>query len=80
MDAKYATEAGYFQNAFPNSNIVVYGPGDPTCIHKAGESLNIGSLLQYEKELFDVLNGYSNYASCDKIDVKRVVHTRKKYY
>lgn len=77
LDAPYTTEAGYFQNAFPTSNIIIYGPGNPDCIHKAGESISISNLLQYEKELIQLLNNYLSYSINERKDIKKLVHRKK---
>ena len=74
IDAKYATEAGYFQRAFPNANIVIYGPGDPENIHKAGESINPNNLLRYEFELKEMLSNYLTYRKQKKQGVKKLVY------
>ena len=66
IDARYATEAGFFQLTFPNANIVIYGPGNPECIHKAGESIDINNLLQYNAEFLDMINNYLDYINNNK--------------
>ena len=73
INAKYATEAGYFQQAFPNSDIVIYGPGDPKDIHKSGESLNPINLFRYEIELRELLNNYIFYRVQEQQSVKKRV-------
>lgn len=73
INAKYATEAGYFQQAFPNSDIVIYGPGDPKDIHKSGESLNPINLFRYEIELRELLNNYIFYRMQEQQSVKKRV-------
>lgn len=61
IDAQYATEAGYFEQLYPDSSIVIYGPGDPNCIHKAGEGIEPNKLLTYESEFKEMLQRYIEY-------------------
>jgi len=72
IDAKYATEAGYFQKIFPEANIVIYGPGNPENIHKAGESINPNNIFCYEVELRELLNNYLIYRKREKQHVKKI--------
>lgn len=72
INAKYATEAGYFQQIFPSSDIVIYGPGDPKDIHKSCESLNPINLFRYEIELRKLINNYILYRTQEKQSVKRL--------
>lgn len=72
VNAKYATEAGYFQQIFPSSDIVIYGPGDPKDIHKSGESLNPINLFRYEIELRKLINNYILYRTQEKQSVKKL--------
>lgn len=71
VDARYATEAGYFQVAYPNSTILIYGPGCPENIHKPGESISINNLYQYQEEMIDFINNYGNYMK--KQENKRLI-------
>ncbi len=73
VDAMYATEAGYFQQAYPDNEIVIYGPGNPEGIHKAGESLDPNKLLQYEVELGECLDSYISYRKQENKDIKKLV-------
>ena len=68
IDAPYATEAGYFQNIYPSSDIVIYGPGNPDCIHKPGEAISITNLLQYDSELLVLIRNYLEYKGLIKQD------------
>ncbi len=61
IDAKYATEAGYFQKFYPEANIIIYGPGNQECIHKAGEFINYNNISQYDIELREMLDNYLVY-------------------
>ena len=72
IDARYSTEAGYFQTAFPSSDVVIFGPGDPENIHKAGESINVYNLLQYQDEIIEMINNYIDYKNLDEINIKRL--------
>lgn len=58
VDARYATEAGYFQKAFQNADIIIYGPGNPDGIHEVRESLNINNLIEYQDELEEMIQAY----------------------
>lgn len=78
IDAKYSTEAGYFQVAYPNADIVIYGPGNPENIHKAGESININNLYQYKEELIEMINNYIKYKREEINHDKQLVYLRKK--
>ena len=73
IDARYATEAGYFQRNYEEANVVIYGPGNPDCIHKAGESISVDNLIQYSEELNELLIDYlkynSNYIDNNKVYV-----------
>lgn len=60
--SKFTTEAGYIQQSFGNSEIVIYGPGDPDCIHKSSECVNEDELVEYAKDLSQIIFGYTNYA------------------
>lgn len=73
LDAKYATEAGYFQELFSNANIVIYGPGIPDGIHSSKETITIDNLLHYEVELKDLLSNYLTYIKKEdkKLSMKR---------
>lgn len=73
IDARYATEAGYFQVAYPNANIVIYGPGNPERIHKDGESINISNLFQYNDELLTIMNNFLEYKNNTKKGNKKLV-------
>ncbi len=73
VDALYATEAGYFQQAFPDSEIVIYGPGNPDGIHEARESIDPNNLLRYEVELRDMLDKYLAYRKQENKDIKKLV-------
>lgn len=68
IDAPYATEAGYFQSIYPTGDIVIYGPGNPDCIHKPGESISITNLLQYDSELLVLIRNYLEYKGLIKQD------------
>lgn len=74
VDAKYATEAGYFQSAYPESAILIYGPGQPDKIHELGEYLEPNKLFQYANELNELI---SNYLKYKKTDHKKLVHEKK---
>lgn len=74
VDAKYATEAGYFQRAYPESAILIYGPGQPDKIHESGEYLEPNKLFQYANELNELL---SNFLQYKKTDHKKLVHEKK---
>lgn len=74
IDAKYATEAGYFQEAYPDANIVIYGPGSPEDIHKAGEAIDPNNLFCYEIELRELLNNYLVYRKQEKQCVKKLIY------
>lgn len=58
IEPQFATEAGYIQSIYPEADIVIFGPGNPECIHKAGEHININKLYNFEKELVDLLENY----------------------
>ena len=58
VDAKYSTEAGYFQRLFPNAEIIIYGPGDPADIHKSGEKIPAHNLLKYQDDFMKLINKY----------------------
>ena len=74
IDAKYATEAGYFQRAYPEASIIIYGPGQPDKIHKSDEYLEPKKLFQYAKELNELINNYLQYT---KNDPMRLVYTQE---
>ncbi len=74
IDAKYATEAGYFQREYPDSAILIYGPGQPDKIHESGEYLEPTKLFQYADELNILLNNYLKYK---KTNPKKLVHDKK---
>lgn len=76
IDAKYSTEAGYFQKTFPDADIVIYGPGNPQNIHKAGEAIALDSLLRYEVELKEILCNYLSYTKQKNPDVKKLVYKK----
>ena len=73
VDASYATEAGYFQKEYPDSSILIYGPGNPIGIHKAGEAISLNNLLQYQIELIELLDSYLEYNKQDKRSVNRLL-------
>lgn len=58
IEPQFATEAGYIQSIYPEADIVIFGPGNQECIHKAGEHININKLYNFEKELVDLLENY----------------------
>ena len=58
--ARFTTEAGDFQLAYPNSSIIIFGPGNPNCIHKPGENININQLHMYSQKLNSVVRDYNN--------------------
>jgi len=74
IESKFATEAGYIQEAFPNANIVIFGPGNSECIHKAGEYININKLYDFENKLIDLIK---NYYIFDRSNDKNYEETRK---
>lgn len=74
IDAKYATEAGYFQRTFPSSSIIIYGPGQPEKIHESGEYLDPTRLFQYSEELKQLLKNYLTYT---KTNPKKLVYDKK---
>ena len=76
VNAKYATEAGFFQQSFPDSDIVIYGPGDPKNIHKSGESLNPINLSRYGFELRELLNNYILYRNKEKQSIKKLIYKK----
>ena len=59
-EANFTTEAGPVQQSFPNAEIVVWGPGDPNCIHKAGEQIDIEELKNYSRKLGNLIYNYTN--------------------
>ena len=77
VDAKYSTEAGFFQQAFPNADIIIYGPGDPTNIHKAGESIPGDNLVRYQNEFMELLNNYLEYKKHGVIEQKKYIYNNK---
>lgn len=78
VDAKYSTEAGYFQQAFPNADMIIYGPGDPKGIHKAGEAIPGSNLLRYQNEFMELLNNYLEYKKQGVIEQKKFVYKSDK--
>lgn len=74
IDAKYATEAGYFQREYPESAILIYGPGQPDKIHESGEYLDPNKLFQYANELNILLINYLKYK---KTNPKKLVDNKK---
>ena len=57
----FTTEAGDLQLAFENAEIFLYGPGNPTSIHKKGEYIDLNKLKQYTDELPKILDLYTQY-------------------
>jgi len=53
-----STEAGFIQQAFNNSDIIIYGPGNPECIHKSGEKIDKNELKTYSNKLPKVISNY----------------------
>ena len=76
VDASYSTEAGYFQSNFPNADMIIYGPGNPNGIHKAGESIPGDNLIRYREEFMRLLNSYLAVAEYDESDVKKYIYKR----
>lgn len=74
FDAKYSTEAGYFQREYPESTILIYGPGQPEKIHEAGEYLDPNKLFIYCEELKILLN---NYLKNIKDDMKKLKYNKE---
>ena len=79
IDAQYTTEAGYFQELYPSSNIVIYGPGIPEGIHSSKEFITIDNLLSYEVELKDMLDNYSTYIKKEenKLGIKLIKNKKR---
>lgn len=75
-DAKYSTEAGYFQRFFPNADIIIYGPGDPTDIHKAGEKIPRYNLLKYQEEFIKLINSHLEIKKQELLKNKKLVYNR----
>jgi acetylornithine deacetylase/succinyl-diaminopimelate desuccinylase-like protein len=73
IESKFTTEAGDFQLAFNNAEIIIYGPGNPDCIHKAGEKINIKDLLTYTDDLVNVVNKYSSFEKNRSSSYERVL-------
>lgn len=59
-EANFTTEAGPIQQSYPDAEIVVWGPGDPDCIHKAGEQIDIDELKTYSRKLGNLVYNYTN--------------------
>ena len=76
MDAKYSTEAGCFQRSFPNADIIIYGPGDPNGIHKAGEKISGESLLRYQDDFIKLLSDYLEIKQLGIVDDKKLVYNK----
>ena len=74
VDAKYSTEAGYFQMYLPNANIIIYGPGDPNGIHKAGEKIPGDNLLRYKEEFMNLLNKYIETRKEKTLEEKKLIY------
>ena len=77
VDAKYSTEAGCFQRKFPDANIVIYGPGDPTNIHKAGENIPGDNLLRYQEEFIKLIEKYLENKKQGVLENKKLVYSKK---
>lgn len=60
VESQFTTEAGDIQKAFPNSKIVIWGPGDPNCIHREGEKIHNKNLYKYTGILKDALRNQLN--------------------
>ena len=73
VDARYSTEAGFFQSLYPSSNIVIYGPGNPACIHEPGESISKTNLYTYNSEIIRFINDYLKYEEFIVNDSKRLI-------
>lgn len=75
IDAKYATEAGYFQVAYPDADIAIYGPGCPEKIHSADEAILPDNVINYGLELKKMLCEYLIYKKQEgKCNVKKLVY------
>ncbi len=55
-----ASEAGFIQQVFKDVDIAIYGPGNPNCIHKEGEKINIKELYEYSASLPDIVINFYN--------------------
>ncbi|MGN0748314.1 MAG: M20/M25/M40 family metallo-hydrolase [Christensenellales bacterium] len=55
VDSQFTTEAGDIQKTFPDSKIVIWGPGDPNCIHREGEKVYNKNLYKYKSILKNTL-------------------------
>lgn len=60
-ESAFTTEAGVIQQVFPNSAIVIYGPGNPTCIHQAGEHIHEAELKRYAEVMNRVVKNYASF-------------------
>ncbi len=53
-----ASEAGFIQQAYKNADIVIYGPGEQGCIHRAGEKIDLAELSKYCLSLPEIVKKY----------------------
>lgn len=60
IEFKGASEAGFIQQRFREADMLIYGPGDPNCIHKAGEELDVNELNKYTNSLPYVVTKFFN--------------------
>ena len=72
-ESKFTTEAGDFQVAFNDAEIIIYGPGNPDCIHKAGEKINVKDLIKYSDGLADIIDIYLSYEKNRSYKYERVL-------
>lgn len=67
---KSASEAGFIQQNFRDVDMLIYGPGDPSCIHKAGENVDVLELTKYAKTLPAVVAKFYNLKKENEYDLQ----------
>lgn len=58
--ASYFTDGSVLQERFPNSPIVIWGPGDPAMMHAVNETLDLSSLDAAVENFWQVVSAVSN--------------------